>query len=122
MTCVLEAAASYGPKSALVLDEPVSKHGSEVAVRLVMASGVVEPDAAGIDVGAEEIYVAVPRDRDQESTRRFSSFTGDLHADRRTDFAGQLLAIRLQIRSLSANGKALSPTKHLKMSEHKQGR
>jgi len=84
-----------------------------------MAHGVVEPDAAGIDVGAEEIYVAVPRD--QESTRRFTSFTGDLHADRRTDFAGQLLAIRLQIRSLRANGKALSPTKHLKTSEHKHG-
>jgi hypothetical protein len=91
MTCVLEAAASYGPKSALVLDEPVSKHGSEVAVRLVMASGVVEPDAAGIDVGAEEIYVAVPRDRDQESTRRFSSFSsqsfshGPLRASRVPD-------------------------------------
>src|SRR5580692_4039983 len=43
-------------------------------------SVVVEPDAAGIDIGAEEIYVAVPPDRDEESTRRFSSFTGDLHA------------------------------------------
>jgi transposase len=41
---------------------------------------VLEPDAAGIDIGAEEIYVAVPPDRDEESTRRFSSFTGDLHA------------------------------------------
>ena len=29
-------AASYGPKSALVLDEPVEKHGSEVADRSVM--------------------------------------------------------------------------------------
>ena len=43
-------------------------------------SVVLEPDAAGIDIGAEEIYVAVPPDRDEESTRRFSSFTGDLHA------------------------------------------
>jgi transposase len=43
-------------------------------------SVVLEPDAAGIDIGAEEIYVAVPPDRDQESTRRFSSFTADLHA------------------------------------------
>jgi len=25
---------------------------------------VLEPDAAGIDIGAEEIYVAVPPDRD----------------------------------------------------------
>jgi hypothetical protein len=41
---------------------------------------MLEPDAAGIDIGAEEIYVAVPPDRDEESTRRFSSFTGDLHA------------------------------------------
>ena len=32
MPCVLEAAASYGKKPALVLNEPVSKHGSEVAV------------------------------------------------------------------------------------------
>lgn len=38
MICVLEAAASYGPKWALVLDEPVQKHGSEVADRLVMTS------------------------------------------------------------------------------------
>jgi hypothetical protein len=43
-------------------------------------SMVLELDAAGIDIGAEEIYVAVPPDRDEESTRRFSSFTGDLHA------------------------------------------
>ena len=43
-------------------------------------SMVLEPDAAGIDIGAEEIYVAVPPDRVEESTRRFSSFTGDLHA------------------------------------------
>lgn len=42
-------------------------------------SVVLEPDAAGIDIGAE-IYVAVPPDRDVESTRRFSSFTCDLHA------------------------------------------
>ena len=41
---------------------------------------VLEPDAAGIDIGAEKIYVAVPPDRDEESTSRFSSFTGDLHA------------------------------------------
>lgn len=41
---------------------------------------LLEPNAAGIDVGAEEIYVAVPPDRCEESVRRFSSFTCDLHA------------------------------------------
>jgi hypothetical protein len=30
MMVVLEDAASYGPKTGLVLDEPVEKHGSEV--------------------------------------------------------------------------------------------
>ena len=35
---VLGTAASYGPKSALVLDKPVQKHGSEAADRLVMTS------------------------------------------------------------------------------------
>jgi len=32
-------------------------------------SMVLEPDAAGIDIGAEEIFVAVPPGRDEESTR-----------------------------------------------------
>jgi hypothetical protein len=43
-------------------------------------SAVVEPDAAGIDIGAEEIFVAVPPDRDEECVRKFSSFTCDLVA------------------------------------------
>src|SRR5271165_1648826 len=34
----LEIAASYGPKSALVLHKPAAKHGSEAADRLVMTS------------------------------------------------------------------------------------
>jgi transposase len=44
----------------------------------VRRSAVLEP--AGIDIGAEEIYVAVPPDRDEQATRRFTSFTSDLHA------------------------------------------
>jgi transposase len=39
------------------------------------------PDAAGIDIGAEEILVAVPPGRDpQASVRTFSSFTDGVHA------------------------------------------
>src|SRR5256712_1569156 len=40
---------------------------------------VLHPDAAGIDVGASEIFVAVPADRDAESVRSFATFTRDLH-------------------------------------------
>src|SRR6201997_2081663 len=41
---------------------------------------IMHPDAAGIDIGAEEIFVAVPPDRDVDSVRRFDTFTGDLFA------------------------------------------
>ena len=41
---------------------------------------IMRPHAAGMDIGAEEIYVAVPRDHDEQSVRCFSTFTVDLHA------------------------------------------
>ena len=40
----------------------------------------IEPDAAGIDLGATEIYVAVPEERDNRPVRKFATFTEDLHA------------------------------------------
>lgn len=40
----------------------------------------VNLDAAGIDVGACEHYVAVPPERDPQPIRKFGSFTEDLHA------------------------------------------
>jgi transposase len=36
-------------------------------------------NAAGIDVGAEEFYVAVPQGRGVESVRTFPTFTADIH-------------------------------------------
>ena len=48
-----------------------------VKVKEVSVS-VVHPNAAGIDIGANEIYVAVPSDRDENSVRCFSSFTESL--------------------------------------------
>jgi transposase len=41
---------------------------------------LVNADAAGIDIGASEHYVAVPADRDELPVRRFGAFTEDLHA------------------------------------------
>ena len=40
----------------------------------------VHPNAAGLDIGSEEIVVAVPRDRDSQPIRVFPTFTADLHA------------------------------------------
>src|SRR5262245_7121086 len=40
----------------------------------------VHPNAAGLDIGSEEIVVAVPPDRNPQSVRVFATFTVDLHA------------------------------------------
>jgi transposase len=39
----------------------------------------VHPNAAGIDVGSREHYVAVPPDRDEKPIRSFGTFTADLY-------------------------------------------
>ncbi len=39
----------------------------------------INPNAAGIDVGAASHYVAVPADRDSQPIREFRAFTGDLY-------------------------------------------
>jgi hypothetical protein len=39
----------------------------------------VHPDAAGIDIGNESHFVAIPPDRDATPIREFGSWTADLH-------------------------------------------
>jgi transposase len=46
----------------------------------VSSAHAIDPNAAGIDIGATEIYIAVPVDRDPHPVRRFSTFTEDLLA------------------------------------------
>src|SRR5438876_10958719 len=41
---------------------------------------VVHPDAAGIDIGNESHYVAVPPDRDSQPVQRFGCTTAELRA------------------------------------------
>lgn len=40
---------------------------------------ILRPNAAGVDIGATEIFVAVAPDRDPEPVRSFPTFTEDLH-------------------------------------------
>lgn len=49
-------------------------------VRLPASLKQVNLDAAGIDIGAGEHYVAVPEDRDERPVRCFTTFTMDLYA------------------------------------------
>lgn len=39
---------------------------------------ILNPNAAGMDIGADEIYVAVPADRDGQPVQRFATFTSEL--------------------------------------------
>jgi len=40
---------------------------------------MIHPNAAGIDIGAKEIYIAIPEERGENTVRRFDCFTDDLH-------------------------------------------
>jgi transposase len=60
---------------------------------------VLNADAAGIDVGADELFVAVPEDRDPQPVRKFGTFTTDLHA-----IAGWLKQCRVRTVALESTG------------------
>ena len=49
-----------------------------VGLRSKTSLVIVHPDAAGIGVAGSEHWVAISRDRDPESVRRFGCFTADL--------------------------------------------
>lgn len=60
---------------------------------------VMRPNAGGIDIGAREIFVAVPADRDTDSVRSFPTFTEDLHA-----LADWLQACRVDTVAMESTG------------------
>ena len=72
--------------------------------KTVRRSALLEPNAAGIDIGAQEIYVAVPPDRDEHATRRFTSFTCDLQA-----LADWLQGCRIRTVAMESTGVLLDP-------------
>jgi transposase len=65
----------------------------------VLGLPILRPDAAGVDIGAHEIYVAVPADRDRYPVRCFTTFTRDLHA-----LADWLQECRIQSVAMESTG------------------
>jgi hypothetical protein len=57
----------------------MARKSNKLKMKKVQPLHTLQPNAAGIDVGATEIYVAVPHDRDVEHVRFFTTFTDDLH-------------------------------------------
>ena len=58
-----------------------------------------ELNAAGIDIGAREIFVAVPSDRDENPVRVFPTFTADLE-----EMAGWLVSCRVTTVAMESTG------------------
>ena len=72
------------------------------------ALDIVHPDAAGIDVGGSEHWVAVNPDRDPEPVRRFGCFTADLR-----EMAGWLMEKGVRSVAMQSTGVYWMPVLEL---------
>jgi transposase len=59
----------------------------------------INPHAAGIDIGGEEVWVAVPGERAEENVRSFTTFTADLYG-----LADWLKACRIDTVAMESTG------------------
>lgn len=60
---------------------------------------LINPNAAGIDIGADRHWVSVPTDRDKDSVRSFGCFTADLYA-----LADWLKSCRIETVAMESTG------------------
>jgi hypothetical protein len=83
--------AKQGEKTKKATDQPTQRHWQEMnrkqrreMMRKIQSEDisleVIHPDAAGIDIGNESHYVAVPPSRDSQPVRRFGCTTAELKA------------------------------------------
>ena len=78
----------------------MAKQERKVTKKVVVdALEQINRNAAGIDIGAEEVYVAVPPDRDEESVQTFPTYTADLHR-----LADWLKACRIETVAMESTG------------------
>lgn len=74
----------------------MSKHKKQVSMEGV---AILNGDAAGLDVGSEEIFACVPIERSEQPIKRFGTFTPDLKA-----LAEWLVACRIKTVALESTG------------------
>ena len=78
---------------------PRQRKGKRAATPVRLELQQLKLDAAGIDIGSQEHYVAVPADRDPEPVRTFGSFTPDLH-----EMAAWLKQCRIKTVAMESTG------------------
>jgi transposase len=84
----LQAALSHPDLQRALLSEVIQAAQSDKKLRKALAEEAVQldvlqrlnPNAAGLDIGAAEIWACVPQGRDPQAVRMFPTFTADLHA------------------------------------------
>ena len=85
------------------MSKPDQSEGLKVAGRKGAKTKPVErvcqPDAAGCDIGAREIFVAVPLDRDENPVRKCGTFTGVLR-----EMAEWLVRCRIKTVAMESTG------------------
>ena len=79
----------------------MNKHKQEKEIKQskVDAMAQINRNAAGIDIGSEEVYVAVAPDRDEHNVRSFATFTADLQS-----LADWLKACRIDTVAMESTG------------------
>jgi transposase len=77
----LSVYSRLGPLSLTKEDGTIARRKDKKSNTKSKISGMpaMHENAAGIDVGATEMFVAVPQDRDSENVRSFPTFTQDLY-------------------------------------------
>src|SRR3990170_3420576 len=88
-----------GPSLLEEKSEMAKQKQKKIKPGIVNALEQINLNAAGIDIGAEEVWVAVPPDRDEVSVRSFPTFTADLHR-----LADWLEACRIGTVAMEATG------------------
>ena len=84
----LQTALSQPDLQRALLSEVIQAAQSDKKLRKALAEEAVQldilqrlnPNAAGLDIGAAEIWASVPPGRDWKPVRMFPTFTADLHA------------------------------------------
>jgi hypothetical protein len=74
-----ECGSSFAPSGRLAVTAPIKKampRSRKTKVQRVQP--VLNAHAAGADIGAREIYVAIPHEQDAQPVRRFETFTEEL--------------------------------------------
>lgn len=73
-----ERPAGWTSQNSILLWRKKLKKSSPKQIKPAEALRAINPDAAGIDLGSEELYACVPPDRDSDFVQRYSTFTADL--------------------------------------------